>query len=90
MDQPFTLADAITNVQLARRPPRGPDYQAEIEAMNILAETLAHCPQTLLQKLVKVAQQLCRADSAELVCWRSAGANTSVGGKPSLSLARSC
>ena len=64
MDQPFTLADVVTNSQLARRSSRVPDYQAEIEAMNMLAETLAHCPQSLLQKLVEVAQELCRADSA--------------------------
>jgi hypothetical protein len=32
--------------------------------MNSLAETLAHSPQTILQKLVDVAQELCRADSA--------------------------
>jgi signal transduction histidine kinase len=64
MDQPFTLADVITNSELARRASREPDYQAENEAMTTLAETLAHCPQNLLQKLVEVAQELCRADSA--------------------------
>jgi signal transduction histidine kinase len=64
MDQPFTLTDVVTNSELARRSARVPDYQAEIEAMNMLAETLAHCPQSLLQKLVEVAQELCRADSA--------------------------
>jgi hypothetical protein len=64
MDQPFTLGDVVTNSELARRSPRAPNYQAEIEAMNMLAETLAHCPQALLQKLVEVAQELCRADSA--------------------------
>ena len=64
MDQPFTLGDVVTNSALARRPCRAPEYQAENEAMNILAQTLAHSPQTLLQKLVEVAQELCRADSA--------------------------
>ena len=64
MDQPFTLGDVVTNSQLARRPCRAPDYEAEIQSMNILAETVAHSPQTLLQKLVEVAQELCRADSA--------------------------
>ncbi len=64
MDQPFTLGDVVTNSQLAGRPTRAPDYQAEIEAMNILAETLAHSPESVLQKLVEVAQELCRADSA--------------------------
>jgi hypothetical protein len=64
MDQPFTLTDVVTNSELARRSSRVPDYQAEIEAMNMLAETLAHCPQSLLQKLVEVAPELCRPDSA--------------------------
>ena len=64
MDQLLSLGDVVTNSQLACRSCRAPDYQAEIDAMNILAETLAHSPQTLLQKLVEVAQELCRADSA--------------------------
>ena len=64
MDQPFTLGDVVTNSELARRAFREPDYQAENEAMNTLAQTLAHFPQRVLQKLVEVAQELCRADSA--------------------------
>jgi hypothetical protein len=64
MDQPLTLRDVVTNSQLAARPTRAANYEAEVEAMNMLAETLAHSPETLLQKLVEVAQELCRADSA--------------------------
>jgi signal transduction histidine kinase len=64
VDQPFTLADVVTNSELARRPFRAPDYQAESEALNMLAQTMAHSPEDVLQKLVKVAQQLCRADTA--------------------------
>ena len=64
MDQPLTLGDVVTNSQLPCRACREPDYQAEIEVMNILPETLAHSPQSVLQKLVEVAQELCRADSA--------------------------
>jgi signal transduction histidine kinase len=64
MNQPFTIEDVLTNSEFARRPFRAPDHKAENEAMNSLAQTLAHCPQTLLQKLVEVAQELCRADSA--------------------------
>jgi len=44
MDQPFTLGDVITNSELARRAVREPDYQAENEAMNTLAQPLAHSP----------------------------------------------
>jgi hypothetical protein len=49
VDQPFTIEDVVTNSELARRPCRAPDYEAEIQAMNILAETLAHSPPSLLQ-----------------------------------------
>lgn len=64
MDQPFTLTDVVINSELACRGSRAPDHQAENEALNILAQTLAHSPETVLQKLVEVAQKLCRADSA--------------------------
>jgi hypothetical protein len=64
VDQPFTLANVVTNSQLARRPSRAPNYQAENDALNTLAVTLAHSPQAVLQKLVEIAQQLCQADSA--------------------------
>ena len=64
MDQPFTLADVVTSAELARRSLRAPDYQAESEALNVLAQTMAHCPENVLQKLVEVARQLCHADSA--------------------------
>jgi hypothetical protein len=60
----FTLADVVINSDLACRLSRAPDYQGENEALNILAQTLAHSPQNVLQKLVEVAQRLCRADSA--------------------------
>jgi hypothetical protein len=75
MDQPFTLGDVVTNSHLAGRPTRAADYEAEVEAMNILAETLAHSPQTLLQKLVEVAQGLCRADSAGISLLEEHGAD---------------
>jgi signal transduction histidine kinase len=74
MDQPFTLGDVVTNSHLAGRPTRAADYEAEVEAMNILAETLAHSPQDLLQKLVEVAQELCRADSAGISLLENHGA----------------
>jgi signal transduction histidine kinase len=64
MDQPFSLADVIINSQLACRPSRAPDHQAENDALNILAQTMAHSPESILQKLVEVAKELCRADTA--------------------------
>jgi hypothetical protein len=64
VDQPFSLGDLVINSELFRRPSRAPDYQAEAQALNVLAETLAHSPRNLLQRLLEIAQQLCRADSA--------------------------
>jgi two-component system, cell cycle sensor histidine kinase and response regulator CckA len=64
VDQPCTLGHVVINSELSRRPSRAPDYQAEAQALNVLAETLAHSPRNLLQRLVEIAQQLCRADSA--------------------------
>jgi two-component system, cell cycle sensor histidine kinase and response regulator CckA len=64
VDQPCTLEDVVINSELSRRPSRAPDYQAEAQTLNVLAETLAHSPRNLLQRLFEIAQQLCRADSA--------------------------
>jgi hypothetical protein len=64
VDQPFTLADVVTKSELARRPSRGPNYQAENDALNALGDTLAHSPHTVLQKLVEVALELCRPTEA--------------------------
>jgi GAF domain-containing protein len=43
---------------------RSPDYEAEARALTALAEALADSPQTILQKLVEAALEVCRADSA--------------------------
>jgi signal transduction histidine kinase len=64
MDQPFTLENVIINSELARRKSRPPDYEAESAALEVLAQTMADSPQSLLQKLVEIALQLCRADTA--------------------------
>jgi signal transduction histidine kinase len=64
MEQPFTLDDVVTNSELNRRKSRDPDYQAEAQALEVLAQTMAICPGTLLQKLVDLALQLCRAGTA--------------------------
>jgi hypothetical protein len=87
-DQPFILGDVVTNAELAGGRPRAPDYQAETEAMNSLAETLAHPPQDILQKLVEVAQELAVLIVPESVCSRSTAAKRCLGGSSSWSLAR--
>src|SRR6516164_7874148 len=65
MDQlPASLDDVIITAELARRPTRPPDYAAEGRALTGLAEAMADSPQTILQKLVETALDVCRADSA--------------------------
>lgn len=64
MNQPFTLEDVIINSELARRKSRAPDYKAERVALKVLAQTMANSPQSILQKLVEIALQLCHADTA--------------------------
>jgi PAS domain S-box-containing protein len=61
---PASLDDVLITAELARRPTRSPDYAAENRALTELAEAMADSPQTILQKLVETALDLCRADSA--------------------------
>lgn len=49
---------------LFKRPSRAEDFKAENAALVILANELASQPRNLLQKLVEVALELCRAESA--------------------------
>lgn len=58
------LDKVLVTEELSRRAPRQPDYAAENEALSALAETMAQTPQTILQKLVEFALQLCHAGSA--------------------------
>jgi PAS domain S-box-containing protein len=58
------LDDVLMTAELDRRPARQPDYAAESRALAALAETLAAEPRGLLQKLVDLVLELCRADSA--------------------------
>jgi len=63
------LESVITTSELARRPSRAPDYQAENRAMGMLIDALSRTSKTanadeLLQRLVETAYVLCRAHSA--------------------------
>src|SRR5687768_7012494 len=65
MDQlPISVDEVVINSQLHSRSSRLPDYEAEENALIALAQTMADAPQTILQKLVETALQLCRADTA--------------------------
>ncbi|AUX45132.1 uncharacterized protein SOCE26_066130 [Sorangium cellulosum] len=56
--------DVVTVDELARRPTRQPDHAAENRALLALAAAMAGPPQGVLPKLVSLALELCRADSA--------------------------
>src|SRR5215472_2072283 len=61
---PVSLDDVLITAELSRRPTRPPDYEAECRALTGLAEAMADSPQTILQRLVETALDLCGADSA--------------------------
>ena len=69
-----SLDDVLITADLARRPTRSPDYAAEGRALTALAEAMADSPQTILQKLVETALNLCRADSAGISIFEAGGA----------------
>ena len=58
------LESVINTCELRKRPSRSPDYQAESRALSALAQEMANSPQNVLQKLVEVALELSRAQSA--------------------------
>ena len=60
-DLPFGLEDVVINSELASRPSRPADYEAENAALRALAQTMADSPQEILQK---PALRLCRTDTA--------------------------
>jgi signal transduction histidine kinase len=57
------LDDIVITDALARRPRRVADYKAENDALRALAQHLVDAPETLLQRLVDMALQLCRCGS---------------------------
>lgn len=63
---PVRLEDILKTEELARRPVRAPNYQAESAALVALARHMAESPDTLLQKLVETTLELSGADSAGL------------------------
>src|SRR5262245_17603874 len=69
-----SLDEVLITAELAHRPARTPDYEAENLALTALAEAMADSPQMILQKLVETALHLCRADSAGISILESGGA----------------
>jgi PAS domain S-box-containing protein len=60
------LRSMLSTADLARRPSRPPDREAEVSALIALAQSMAASPEGILQKLVDTALALCRAGSAGL------------------------
>ncbi|HLT37757.1 MAG TPA: GAF domain-containing protein, partial [Enhygromyxa sp.] len=59
-----TLTDVLITDELMRRPPRRADHEAENRALRQLARNMAGRPDALLQNLVDIALELCRAQTA--------------------------
>lgn len=60
------LGDVDIKAELRRRPFRPPDYEAEHRALLQLAQAMAETPSDVLQKLIDITCEVCRADTAGL------------------------
>jgi hypothetical protein len=60
----ISLEDVIATKKLASRPSRSPDLEKENAALKMLAENFAKSPETILNKLVELAVDLCGAGTA--------------------------
>lgn len=58
------IEEVLKTEELAHRPARPPDFEAENRALLALAREMAANPDKLLQKLVETVLELCHADSA--------------------------
>ncbi|MDQ4099602.1 MAG: PAS domain S-box protein, partial [Chloroflexota bacterium] len=68
----------LNTAELGRRPSRSPDHEAESRALATLAQELATNPDGVLQTLVKLVLELCRADSASVSIFEPGGENGTV------------
>ncbi|WP_162268344.1 response regulator [Bradyrhizobium manausense] len=58
------LDDCVITAELARRPCKAPDYEAENRALTALVQDMTAEPRAVLQKCAELAVLLCHADSA--------------------------
>src|SRR5580704_6578849 len=59
-----SLESVLSTDELNVRPSRPPDYETENRALLAIAQHMADSPRIILQKLVEVALEICRAGSA--------------------------
>lgn len=62
--RPATLDEVDIKAELSRRQYRSPNYEVESQAFVQLAQEMAENPSNILQKLVEIALELCRAHTA--------------------------
>ncbi len=63
-EKTIKLDDVVITERLRQRTRRPPDFEAENDALRALAQHLIDDPETLLQRLVDIAVELCRCGSA--------------------------
>lgn len=63
-DPVASVDDVLITAELASRPSRAPDYEAESRALGLLAQEMAHNPRGVLQKCADLVMELCHAESA--------------------------
>lgn len=67
--------DVLITTELASRPSRTPDYEAESRALGLLAQEMATNPRGVLQRCAELVMELCHADSAGISILESGGTN---------------
>jgi transcriptional regulator with GAF, ATPase, and Fis domain len=65
-DMQAALVDVDIKEELSQRPSRAPDYEAEHKALLQLAQAMTEHPADVLQKLIDITCEVCRADTAGL------------------------
>ena len=74
----MTEADVLITAALADRPARQPDFAAQNQALHTLAQQLTDDPPSRLKTLVRIAQDLCGADTAGVSLLETLADGTSV------------
>jgi hypothetical protein len=65
-DMQAALVDVDIKEELSQRLSRDPDYEAEHKALLQLAQAMTEHPADVLQKLIDITCEVCRADTAGL------------------------
>lgn len=67
--------EVLITAELASRPSRAPDYEAESRALGLLAQEMETDPRRVLQKCAELVMELCEADSAGISILEAGGAS---------------